>query len=286
MSMTIKEIPLTNNRVKLYHHEPLQRLNAEDVNRLSGANAFDSAFNHLITAVQATIGKTGQIIPMGFKIMAQTPNSLTLAPGIIISSQGIFQFPGATIEFEADSLWGKLEFELATDLDEDKTKFFYNLSTRNFDPQAGPSRKVYDFNLREVYTIDGSEPSITPSRYPLLEYKRPGVGMPIQDVQFLIEIFNSGDGLNGQTIENDTISDDKMDPDIKIGSLQGLAAGITGSGRESVTNALNFLFAYTEQKNFIRTVPQTGYDDGIFRVRTQGNLAWWDKGDWTFRPFA
>jgi hypothetical protein len=286
MTMTIKELPLTNNRVKLYHHEPLQRLNSEDINRMSGSNNFDSAFIHLITAVQATIGKTGQIIPMGFKIIAQTASSLTMAPGIIISSQGIFQFPGRTIEFELDSLWGKLEFELATGFDEDKSKFFYNMTTRNFDPQVGPSRKVYDFNLREVYTTDGTEPEITPSRYPLLQYKRSAIGEPIRDIEFLIEIFNSGDGLNGKTIENGTISNDKMDSDVRIGSLGGLASGITGPARESVTNAINFLFAYTEQKNFLRTIPSPGFDDGIIRVRTQGNLAWWDKGDWTFRPFA
>lgn len=284
--MIIREIELTNNRVKLYHHEALQRLNADDVNRMAGSNQFDSAFVHLITAVQATIGKSGQIIPMGFKILSQSGNSLTLAPGIILSSQGIFQFPGKTITFEPDSLWGKLEFILETGLAEDKTKFFYNMATRNFDPQAGPSRKVYDFVLREVYTEDGTEPEISPTYYPLLQYKRPVSGDPIQDVEFLLEIFNSGDGLNGQTIENNTISNDKLDEDITIGSLSDLAPGITGPARDSVTNAINFLFAYTEGKNFIKTVPSVGYDDGILRVRTQGNYVWWDKGDWTFRPFA
>ncbi|MDH5597893.1 MAG: hypothetical protein OEY34_02150, partial [Cyclobacteriaceae bacterium] len=262
----------------------LQQVNAVDMNRVAGSELTDSAFAALLTAIQATIGNTGELIVMGFKVLSQTSTTFELGPGVILATNGIFKFPGKTFTPDPSGLWGKYEYRLVTELGEPAIKQYFDVSTRNFTPDTGPSRKIHRFEIREKFETTAVEPAITSGFYPLFQYKRAIPDGALTELKYLTTIQNSGDGLNGSTIQADTINNQQMATDVKIGSLAALVAGITDNA--SVTDALNFLYNFSQSKNFIRTIPDGGYDDTIFRVRTSGNYAWWDRGDGVFRPFA
>jgi len=244
MAETIANVALTGNDMKVYHQENIQRLEAIDLNRISGAEFEDSMFSIFLEAIQTVTGKTDQIVIAGFKLLSQTVNDFQLGPGIVVSAAGVFKFPGAILTPNANGLWGKYEFSLTEAVGEDKLKQFFNITTKNFTPAVGPSRKIFTFNLREKYEDIASEPAITNGFYPLIQYKRATPGGDLTEVSFITEILNSGSGLNGLTIEDGTISNDELNSDIKIGSLASLLAAFTGIDGDSITNALNFVYTH------------------------------------------
>lgn len=286
MALVNVPIPLTNNQVKFYHHEVLQKLNAEDINKISGASLIDSAYAELLKSMQLLLAKSNSKVFFGFKIQNQSANSFDITAGIVLTTTGIYQFPGATFNIPAESLRGKIEFRLQDSFGDPVPKQFFNLNSKTFQPELGNSRKIHTFLINNTYETLNVEPANSVYFETLATYRRNAPGQPLNSVSHSVEILNTGEGLKGSMLEPNSIPNQSLSPDIKIGSLAQLEAAFTGAGRTSAVGALNFLWAFVEAKNFIRTVPGSGFDNGIFRVRTVGNLAYWDKGDGNFRPFA
>lgn len=286
MAIVSNDVSLENNEIKFYHHDVLQKLNAEDINRLSGANLIDSAFAELLKGIKGFLGKPGEFIAFGFTIFNQTASSFEVSPGVILSSTGIYQYPGGIFTPSDNAVWGKIEFRLVDTLGDPVSKQLFKVSSKTFQSEVGPSRKIHKFLLKNTYETTNSEPGNSVYYQTLITYKRPEASEPLSEIIREIETLNDGQGFKGSSLAPNSILDQNLGSDIKIGSLAELEAAFTGPGRTSAIGALNFLYSFSQAKNFIRTIPGGGFDDGIFRVRTQGNLAYWDKGDGIFRPFA
>lgn len=281
MAVVNVPIPLTNNQVKFYHHEALQKLNAEDINKISGASLIDSAYAELLKSMQLLLSKSNSKVFFGFKIQNQTTNSFDISAGIVLTTTGIYQFPGATFNIPAEALRGKIEFRLQDSFGDPIPKQFFNLNSKSFQPDVGNSRKIHTFLVNNTYETLNIVPANTVYFETLATYSRSAPGQPLNSISMAIEILNTGEGFKGSMLEPNSIPNQSLSPDIKIGSLAQLVGAFTGAGRTSAVGALNFLHAFIEAKNFIRTV-----DNTLFRVRTVGNLAYWDAGDGNFRPFA
>lgn len=173
--MPIVEVSIPNSVQRTYYHEPNQRFNSIDLNRVSGAWPQDSMLVSILLAMRGlggVFGASPQYFPLGFKIASYTPSQITVNPGVLISSQGIYYFEGATLTPTPAAYWGLYELEIEDSTDTPVMKDFLDTITQTFSSQLGDSRKVFKLRLYENYNTTASFPTLTPGRLELLNYKK------------------------------------------------------------------------------------------------------------------
>lgn len=247
--------------MKVYYQNPFQKLTADDLNRISGANSEDSIIPVILKAILSSIGQVSDTF-IGFSLNSNS-NSIELGSGMIIRKDSVFKFPDIVLTPNSNALEGIYEIELNQSLTDSKALFFWESTSQTFQPNAGPTRKTNQVNLFEQWVTSDPLPSPTSGRVGVLTYKRSIVGGPLTSVSLLLPVYNPA--LAGVNVS--------------------LNSGI--GDRSSLSNAINWIFQFIENKNYIRTTVSTGFDDAKFQVRTQGNFAFWSKdGGLNFFPFA
>jgi hypothetical protein len=173
--MAIIEIPIPNSNQKTYYHEPNQRLNSIDINRMSGAFNQESMLMSILMTLRGmngTFGNTPQYQPLGFKITSYTTTQITIGQGVLVSQEGIYFFEGASLTPTPEAYYGLYELEPEIVLENDVMKNFLDIVPQTFVQQLGPSRKVFRLKLYENYNITASFPTLTPGRLELINYKK------------------------------------------------------------------------------------------------------------------
>ncbi|TGK41240.1 hypothetical protein [Leptospira andrefontaineae] len=254
-------IPISGNEVKVYFQNQFQKIKADDINRLSGANPDNSNIPAILAAILATIGRSLDTA-IGFKVTNSGAASISIEPGLIIRLDAIFRFPGVTLVPSSGSLEGIFEIELEEALTDLNTLAFWDSTSERFQPGTGPTRKAYRVNLYEKWVNTPGLPSITNSRLGLLSYKRSVIDGPLTEIKRLLPVYNPG----------------------LIGIDVSLDPGILN--QDSLADSINWLFQHIEQKNFLKTTSSTGFDDTQIRFRTQGAYAFWSKDEVNWYPFA
>ncbi|MCR1794893.1 hypothetical protein [Leptospira sp. id769339] len=254
-------IPLIGNEVKVYFQNQFQKIKAEDINRLSGANSENSSIPAILTTILATIGRTTDTA-IGFRVTNPGPTNISLDPGLIIRPDAVFRFPSVSLTPSAGSLEGIFEIQLDETLTDLSTLAFWDSASERFQPGTGPTRKSYRINLFEKWVNTPGLPNVTSGRLGLLSYKRSAIDGPITEVKRLLPVYDPG----------------------LIGIDVSLDPGILN--QDSLADSINWLFQHIEEKDFLRTTPNSGFDDTKIRFRTQGTYAYWSKDEVNWFPFA
>lgn len=256
------QIPLQNNEVKIYYHNQFQKLSSNDLNRLSGAEPQNSAIPAILTSILATIGrKTDTAI--GFEVSSPDNHSILVGPGLVIRPDSVYLFPSVTLTPSQGALCGIYEFSLDSLLTENSAVQVWNIESERFQPQVRPTRKSYRTNLFEQWSGTAPLPSSTPGRFALLSYEKNSSSGPITNLVRTLPVYDPA--LIGIDVE--------LNPGIE--------------DNDSLASAINWLFDFIEEKEFIRTTPSPGFPSENWRVRRQGNLSFWsvdEGGSW--HPFA
>lgn len=175
ISMPVNEILIPNSLQKTYYHEPNQRFNSIDLNRVSGAFPQESMLMSILLTLRGMNGSftaSPQYQPLGFKISSYTTNQIIVNPGILIAQDGIYYFEGATLTPTPASHYGLYELEPSIEYTDDVMKNFLDIVPQTFFPQLGPSRKVFRLKLYENYNNTPVMPPVTPGRLELVNYKK------------------------------------------------------------------------------------------------------------------
>lgn len=256
------QVLLNDNEIKLYYQNLLQKVNRDDFNRLSGAEPTNSAIPVVLTSILATIGRTTDTA-IGFQVSTPDNQAINIGAGIIIRPDSVYIFPPVTVTPEAGALEGIYELELETELTDTSAVPIWNSVATRFIPEAKPTRKTYRLNLYQQWVNTPGLPAPTTGRKALLSFTKAVIGGPITSLVRILPVYDPG--LIGVDVD--------LDPG--IGDTSSLA------------NAINWLFQHIETKDFIRTTVSAGFDNTTFRVRTQGNFAYWSKDSGaTWLPFA
>jgi hypothetical protein len=173
--MPVIEIPIPNSTQRTYYHEPNQRLNSIDINRISGAFPQESMLMSILLAIRGmngTFGGSPQYQPLGFKISTYDTTTITVGEGVLISTDGIYYFEGATLTPTPEAYFGLYELEPVIEYSNDVMKNFLDITPQTFFTQLGPSRKVFKLKLYENYNITPTFPTVTTGRLELIRYKR------------------------------------------------------------------------------------------------------------------
>lgn len=255
-------IPISNNEIKVYFQNPFQKITAEDINRLSGAQTSHSIVPAILSSILATIGKTSETA-IGFNVTLENSNTIRVSPGIFINTDTVYIVPELFLTPNTNSLSGIFEFELETSLTDEKAVPIFDSVTERFKPIPKPTRKTYRTNLFEQWSSNSDIVLVTTNRICLLSYRKSSTTGPITSVTRVLPVYDPG--LIGIDVE--------LDP----GILEN----------DSLADAINWIYNHVETKNFIKTSASPGYDNANFRVRTQGNFAYWSKDNGsTWLPFA
>ncbi|EMO66401.1 hypothetical protein LEP1GSC132_2494 [Leptospira kirschneri str. 200803703] len=254
------EISLTSNEIKTYYQNVFQKINADDINRLSGALSDDSYIRILLTSILYSIGRNTDTA-IGYKVSLQNQNTILVGNGIFIKSDSVYIFPEISLTPNPNSVVGIFELEFESVLTDEKSVAVFNSQTERFQPQPKPTRKTYRTRLYEQWLNTNGNPLVTPNRNGLLRYTRSGGNitnlvrtLPVYDPKLVgVDVV-----LNPNILDNTSLS-----------------------------SAINWLYNYIESKNFIKTTPSSGFDNANFRIRTQGNFAYWSKDEGAnWLPFA
>ncbi|PJZ29080.1 hypothetical protein [Leptospira kmetyi] len=255
-------IPISNNEVKVYYQSPFQKVTAEDLNRLSGAEFTHSIVPALLSAILATIGRDTETA-IGFDLHLENSNTIRVSSGIIIRPDSVYIVPELVLSPSAGSLEGIFEIELSKNLTDTKAVQVFNTVTERFQPLAKPTRKSFTSQVFEQWSPVSGLPSVTQNRLGLLSYRKSATNGPITTISRILPVYDPR--LIG------------IDVDLDPGILEN----------DSLADAINWIFNHFENKDFIKTTPSPGFDDANLRFRTQGNYAYWSKdegGHWL--PFA
>ncbi|TGM99729.1 hypothetical protein [Leptospira yasudae] len=256
------QIPLTNNEVKIYYHNQFQKLSSSDLNRLSGAEPLNSNFPAILTSILATIGRTTDTA-IGFQVTSSDNRTIQVGPGIIIRPDSVYLFPSVTLTPSPGSVCGIFEISLESLLTDNSAVQVWNIESERFQPQVRPTRKTFQTILYEQWNAIAPLPSSTPGRLSLLSYEKSSPTGPITSLLRTLPVYDPA--LIGIDVE--------LNPGIE--------------DNDSLASAINWLYEYIQDKEYIRTTPSPGYDNANFRVRTQGNLAFWSKNEGVnWLPFA
>ncbi|MCG6170242.1 hypothetical protein [Leptospira sanjuanensis] len=260
--MPESQIPLTNNEVKFYYQNQFQKIAAEDINRMSGAESSNSAIPAILSSILATIGRNEKTA-IGFETSFDNSNTIKVSSGIIIDTDAVYIVPELNLSPNLEALEGNFEFEFETALTDEKAVPIFDSVTERFKPTAKPTRKTYRTNLYENWSATSPASSVSSNRIGLLSYRKSSLGGPLANVTRTLPVY---------------------DPKL-IGIDVALNPGIEDN--ESLASAINWIYNHLETKDFIKTTPSLGYDAANFRVRTQGNFAYWSKDNGgTWLPFA
>ncbi|KGE21888.1 hypothetical protein [Leptospira interrogans] len=254
------EVSLTNNELKTYYQNVFQKINADDINRLSGALNDDSYIRILLTSILFCIGRNSDTA-IGFQVSLKNQNAILVGSGIFIKSDSVYIFPETTLTPNANSVVGIYEMEFEPVLSDEKSVAVFNSQTERFQPQPKPTRKTYRTRLYEQWLNTNGNPLVTQNRIGLLKYAK-----------------------NGNNITNFVRTLPVFDP-----KLAGVDVVLNPNilDNTSLSSAINWLYTYIESKNFIKTTPSQGFDNANFRIRTQGNFAYWSKDEGiNWLPFA
>ncbi|AGS80682.1 hypothetical protein LEP1GSC050_0014 [Leptospira phage vB_LbrZ_5399-LE1] len=258
---TTSQIPLTGNVSKVYFQNPFQKVNAEDINRLSGANTEDSAITLLIQAILTTIGQKN-IAYFGFSVSTDG-TTISVGPGLIIRSDSIFTFSGVTFIPNSGSLLGIVEIDLVVSETDTKALLFFDNTSKTFEPSPGPSRQSNVVNLYETWTANAPLPSPTPPRIAVLSYTKLNIGTPITNVTCLLPVY---------------------DPKL-LGIGLSLNPGI--GDISSLSSAINSIYNQLLEKSYILTTPIAGATPEKYKIQRQGLYSYWSVDDGgTWHPFA
>ncbi|TGM87947.1 hypothetical protein [Leptospira licerasiae] len=255
------QIPLIGNEIKVYYQNQFQKIKAEDINRLSGANPENSSTPTILTALLAIIGRVTDTA-IGFKVTNPSSTNISLDPGLIIRPDAVFRFPSVSLSPSSGALEGIFEIQLEETLTDLSTLAFWDSTSERFQPGSGPTRKSYRINLFEKWVNTPGLPNVTNGRVGLLSYKRSIIDGPITEVKRLLPVYDPG--LIGIDVS--------LDPEIL--------------NQDSLADSINWLFQHIEEKDFLRTTPSPGFDDTQIRFRTQGAYAFWSKDGENWLPFA
>ncbi|MBM9578931.1 hypothetical protein JWG45_17435 [Leptospira sp. 201903070] len=256
------KIPLTENEVKVYYQSLLQKVTANDFNRLSGAESEHSAIPAVLSAILATIGRNTDTA-IGFSVSTLDNQKIQVGAGLYIRPNAVYIFPPVTVSPNPGSLEGIYEIELEEALTDSSAVPLWNTTTQRFQPQVRPTRKTYRTSLFEQWVNSPGLPTPTTGRIGLLSFHKNGIGGPITNLNRILPVYDPG--LIGVEVQ--------LDPGI--------------GDRTSIADAINWIFQHLESKDFIRTTSSPGFDNTKFQVRTQGNFAYWSKdGGGTWLPFA
>ncbi|UPY81117.1 hypothetical protein FH581_023195 (plasmid) [Leptospira weilii] len=256
------QVTITNNEVKIYYQNQFQKITARDINRMSGAETENSIVPVLLSAILATIGQDSETA-IGFEITFVNSNTIRVSSGIIIRTDSVYIVPELLLSPSSGSLEGIFEIELTSSLTDQKAVPLFNTQTERFTPQARPTRKTFSSQVFEQWNGSPGIPPVSVNRIGLLSYRKNSVGGPVTTLSRLLPVY---------------------DPKL-IGIDVDLDPGI--GENDSLAEAINWIYNHFENKDFIKTTPSPGYDNANFRIRTQGNLAFWSKnegGNWL--PFA
>ncbi|WP_061248095.1 hypothetical protein [Leptospira noguchii] len=254
------EISLTSNEFKSYYQNVFQKISADDINRLSGAVSEDSYVSILLTSILSTIGRNTDTA-IGFNVSLQNQNTILVGNGIIIKSDCVYIFGETSLTPNPNSVVGIYELEFESVLTDEKSVAVFNSQTERFQPQPRPTRKTYRTRLFEQWLNSNGNPLVTQNRIGLLRYNQSG-------------------GNITNLVRTLSVYDPKL-----VGVDVELDPGILEN--DSLASAINWLFNYIQSKSYIKTTPSLGFDNANFRVRTQGNFAYWSKDEGTnWLPFA
>ncbi|EMN89467.1 hypothetical protein [Leptospira weilii] len=142
------KIPLTDNEVKVYYQSLLQKVTANDFNRLSGAESEHSAIPAVLTAILATIGRNTDTA-IGFSVSTLDNQTIKVSAGLYIRPHAVYIFPPVTLSPHSGSLEGIYEIELEETLTDSSAVSLWNTTTQRFQPQVRPTRKTYRTSLFE-----------------------------------------------------------------------------------------------------------------------------------------
>lgn len=173
--MPIVEVSIPNSIQKTYRHEPNQRFNSIDLNRISGAFMEDSFLMSILLAMRGMAGIFGAspaYQAYGFKIASYTTTQIVVNPGVLIGQEGIYYFEGATLSPTPASYWGLYEIEVLDETGDPVMKSFLDTVPQTFSTQLGDSRKIFTIKLYENYNTTASFPTLTPGRIELINYKK------------------------------------------------------------------------------------------------------------------
>lgn len=171
----IVEVSVPNSVQKTYRHEPNQRFNSIDLNRVSGAYMPDSFLMSILLAMRSQFGIFGNspaYKAFGFKIASYTTAQIVVNPGVLIATEGIYFFEGATLTPTPASYWGLYEIEVVDETGDPVMKSFLDTVPQTFSVQLGDSRKIFRLKLYENYNTTPNFPTITPGRLELINYKK------------------------------------------------------------------------------------------------------------------
>ncbi len=255
-------IPISNNEIKVYYQNQFQKVTAEDINRLSGAETSHSIVPALLTSILASIGRVSETA-IGFEISLENLNTIRVSSGIIIRTDSVYIVPELLITPSPGSLEGILEIELMYSFTDTKAVPLFNTVTERFSPQPRPTRKTFSSQVFEQWSSTSGLPPVTQNRLGLLSYRKASINGPVLSLSRILPVYDPK--LIG------------IDVDLDPGILEN----------DSLADAINWIYNHLQNKDFIKTTPSPGFDDANFRVRTQGNFAFWSKdngGSWF--PFA
>ncbi|TGM04843.1 hypothetical protein EHQ76_07305 [Leptospira barantonii] len=256
------QIPITNNEVKVYFQNPFQKLTAEDINRLSGAESNHSVIPALLSAILASIGRDEETA-IGFETSLVNSNTIRVSSGILIRTDSVYVVPELLLTPNANSLEGIFELELNSSLTDIKAVPLFNSATERFQPQPRPTRKTFSSLVFEQWSPVSGLPPVSNNRIGLLSYRKNSVNGALTNLTRLLSVYDPK--LIGIDVD--------LDPAI----LEN----------DSLADAINWIYNHFENKDSIKTVPLPGTDSKNLRFQTQGNLVFWndDEGS-NWRPFA
>lgn len=170
--MPVVEVPLTGSQIKLYKHEALRRILAEDLNTLSGVHIGGSQLEMLLTIVRALIGNQVDPLYLGFFGLSFSETEIDLPAGTIINPDAVYRFDASTFVPTDEANWGIVEMEYEQ-LDTDAAvRDFWDIASQESSPNLSPTRRAYGIKLYENYSTSPSFPSVTPGRVELLRFKK------------------------------------------------------------------------------------------------------------------